>query len=127
MVLSNKSFRNLLLIAYLLLVIPYSIYKFSTSHINSVISEGGHLRWNFFYLPPFFIVVWLFFFLISFVCEKKWFGLFFALIILIIAFINYNKDNTMWSMWCWGINSAMIYYSFYLLIFLPFSEKMSIC
>jgi hypothetical protein len=127
MLLSNEQMRNLLLIAYLLLAIPFSIYEFSTLHISSAISEGGHLRWKFFNMTPIFILVWLFFYLISFVYDKKWFGLFFAIIILIIAFINYEKDNTIWTMWCWGVNSVMIYYAAYLLIYLPFLEKNEIC
>ena len=65
--------------------------------------------------------------LFSFVYEKKWFGFMFALITLFISFLNYRKDNTMWSMWCWSVNSMMIYYAIYLLIYLPFLEKNDIC
>jgi len=62
MIITNIQLRNLLLISYLLLVIPFSIYKFSTNHIHSVVSEGGHLIWNFFNIPPILWIVWLFFF-----------------------------------------------------------------
>ena len=62
-----------------------------------------------------------------FVYEKKWVGLIFGLTTLIIAILNYTKDQTMWSMWCWSVNSIMIYYAIYLLIYLPFLEKMDIC
>jgi len=127
MILTNIKLRNVLLISYLSLAFPYSIYKFSNSNIHSVISESGHLRWKFFDTSPVIWIGWLFFFLFSFVYEKNWIGLFFGLITLIIAFLNYTKDHTMWSMWCWGVNSVMIYYAFYLLIYLPFLEKMNIC
>jgi len=127
MIVTNTQLRNLLLISYLLLAIPYSIYKFSNTHIYSEISEGGHLRWNFFYLNPIVLIGWFFFFLFSFVYEKKWVGLIFGLTTLIIAILNYTKDQTMWSMWCWSVNSIMIYYAIYLLIYLPFLEKMDIC
>ena len=127
MILTNVKLRNVLLIFYLSLAVPYSIYKFSNSNIHSVISESGHLRWKFFDTSPIIWMGWLFFFLFSFVYEKNWIGLFFGLITLIIAFLNYTKDHTMWSMWCWGVNSVMIYYAFYLLIYLPFLEKMNIC
>jgi len=127
MILTNVKLRNVLLIFYLSLAVPYSIYKFSNSNIHSVISESGHLRWKFFDTSPVIWMGWLFFFLFSFVYEKNWIGLFFGLITLIIAFLNYTKDHTMWSMWCWGVNSVMIYYAIYLLIYLPFLEKMNIC
>ena len=127
MIITNLQLRNLLLISYLLLVIPYSIYKFSTNHIHSVVSEGGHLIWNFFNIPPILWVVWLFFFLFSFIYEKKWIGIIFGLITLFIAVINYKNDHTMGSMWCWSVNSIMIYYAIYLLLYLPFLEKTKVC
>lgn len=127
MILSNIKIRNLLLLLYLLLVIPYSIDKFLNKNIHSVISESGHLRWKFFDTAPIIWFCWLFFFLFSFIYEKKYIGIIFGLITLFITFINYKNDHTMWSMWCWSINSIMIYYAFYLLLILPFVEKMNIC
>ena len=127
MIISNIKVRNLLLLFYLLLAVPYSIYKFFTKHIHTVISENGHLKWKFFEATPLIWITWLFFFLFSFVYEKKYFGLIFGLITLFISFINYKNDHTIDSMWCWSVNSIMIYYAFYLLIYLPFLEKMNIC
>jgi hypothetical protein len=127
MIISNIKVRNLLLLFYLLLAVPYSIYKFFTKHIHTVISENGHLNWKFFEITPLIWSGWLFFFLFSFVYEKKYFGLIFGLITLFISFINYKNDHTIDSMWCWSVNSIMIYYAFYLLIYLPFLEKSNIC
>uniref|UniRef100_A0A6C0EW38 Uncharacterized protein n=1 Tax=viral metagenome TaxID=1070528 RepID=A0A6C0EW38_9ZZZZ len=127
MILSNIQLRNILLFVYLLLAIPFSIYKFSTKHIHSIISKRGHLDWKFFEATPIIWITWLFFFVFSFIYEKKWFGIIFAIVALIITFINYKNDNTAWSMWCWIVNSIMIYYAFYLLIYLPFLEKSIIC
>jgi hypothetical protein len=127
MILTNIHMRNLFLISYLLLAIPFSIYKFSTKNIYSEKSESGHLRWKFFDISPIVWFIWLFFFLFSFAYEKKWLGIIFGLITLFIACINYKNDNTFGSMWCWIVNSIMIYYAAYLLIYLPFLEKSSIC
>jgi len=124
---TNIQLRNILLLSYLLLTIPYSIYKFSTKRMYSSISKTGHLKWNFFSSSPIIWIIWLFFFLFSFVYEKYWFGFFFGLITLIITVINYKNDNTIGSMWCWIVNSVMIYYVFYLLMVLPFLEKNIIC
>ena len=127
MILSNKPLRNKLLLAYLLLAIPYSIYNFYTKHIYSEISKSGHLKWKTFYIPPIVWSVWLFFFIFSFIYNKQWFGIVFSLFTLLITIINYHNDDTMGSMWCWVSNSVMIYYAFYLLIYLPFLEKKNIC
>ena len=124
---TNLQLRNMLLSSYLLLAFPYSIYKFYTKHLHSTVSENGHLRWNFFDPSPIILVTWFFFFLFSFVYEQKWFGLFFGLISLLIIFINYQNDRTVWSVWCWSVNLIMVYYAVYLLVFLPFLEKMFIC
>jgi len=127
MLLSNIELRNILLISYLLLAIPYSIYKLSIQRVHSVVGESGHLQWNFFNTTPIIWIVWLFFFLFSFIYQKHWFGIIFGIVSLIIFFINYKNDHTMWSMWCWAVNSCFIYYAAYLLVFLPFIEKGSIC
>lgn len=123
MILSNKQLRNKLLFLYLLLAIPYSIYKFSTKHIHSVISKREHLRWKFFETNPIIWIIWLFFFVFSFIYEKRWNGIIFAIIALIITIINYSNDHTVGSMWCWVVNSIMIYYVTYLLMYLPFLKK----
>ena len=127
MILQNIELRNLLLASYLLVAIPYSIYKFSTNHIHTVVSKCGHLKWIAFQNPSIVWVVWLFFFLFSFVHQRIWGGLLFAFITLLISFLNYINDKTMASMWCWSVNSIMIYYAIYLLIYLPFLEKQKIC
>jgi hypothetical protein len=128
MILSNIPLRNILLMAYLPLAIIYSIYNFSTKYIHSVVSKNGHLIWNFWgwFTNKHTEIVWLFFLLFSWVYEKKWTGIIFGFTTLILSFINYNSGNTIWSMWCWLINSIMIYFAIYLLIYLPFLEKMVI-
>ena len=128
LILSNIQLRNTLLFLYLLLAIPFSIYKFSTRYVHSVISKSGHLEWKFVETTPFILIIWLFFFLFSIIYEKKWIGVIFAIVTLIISFINHKNDATVvGSMWCWVVNSIMIYYAFYLLIYLPFLEKSKIC
>lgn len=127
-ILSNIQLRNVLLILYSSLAIPFSIYNFySTKNIHSVISKRGHLKWNFFHITPIIWLIWLFFFMFVFIYEKIWFGIVFGIIPLVISFINYRNDDTVETMWCWSVNSLMIYYAIYLLIYLPFLEKSSIC
>jgi len=108
MLVTNIQLRNLLLVSYLLMAIPVSIYEFSTKHFHSVVSEGGYLKWKFFQPTPIiwvvFWVVWLFFFLFSFIYEKKWFGLIFALVTLINVYINYKMDQTFLIFFCLILN-----------------------
>ena len=126
MIITNTHLRNILLLSYSILAIPYLIYKLITQNIRSVKSTNGHLSWKFDIHNVVFII-WLMFFLFSFVYERKWYLILFALVTLMIAYINYINHNTMASMWCWFINSFMIYYVGYLLFYLPFLEKMKIC
>lgn len=133
MIINNIKVRNLLLFIYLLFSIPYLLYNFSsTKHIYSTVSKNGHLIWNFFgnrksIFLWFFWSFWLFFFLFSLFYEKFYFGFLFGIITLLISLINYINDDTIGSMWCWVVNSIMIYYAFYLLIYLPFLEKSKLC
>jgi hypothetical protein len=127
MLVTNIPLRNSLMGAYLLGVIPYSIYNFTVKHVNSVISKEGHLQWNFFTADIFVWIFWLFFFFFAFVYEGKWFGFLFGVIMLLIVYINYKNDRTIDSMWCWGANSFLLVCMIYLLIVLPFYEKAGLC
>lgn len=127
MIITNIQLRNILLFSYLFITIPFSIYKFSTNHVESTISTNGHLIWKFFGRSPIIWITWLFFFLFSLVYERKWFLFIFGVLTLFIVYINYKNSNTLGSMWCWSVNSMMIYYAAYLLLYLPFLEKTSIC
>ena len=119
MLISDIKIRNTIIAIYTVLAAPYSIYKFSTENVHSVVSDG-HLQWKFFNIH---IVFWLFFFLFGFVYEKYWVLIGLAVFLLLIVYYNHVKHNTAGSMWCWAVNSIMIYYAFYLLFYLPFKEK----
>ena len=127
MLISNIALRNILLLVYLLLSVPFTIYKFSTKPINSMRSENGHLRWNFLNLTPLMAIIWGFFFLFGLAHEKKWKGLILAFVLLSVSIYSYYKNKTVASMWCWLANSVMIYYALYLLIYLPYCENDQVC
>ena len=127
MLLQNIQLRNLLIFTYLAFVIPFSMYKFSTKHIHSVLSKQGHLNWMFFGTNPITFLLWLFLLLFVFFYEKIWIGILFGLISFLVVFINFANDKSVGSIWCWSINLIMIYYAFYLLLYLPFLEKRLSC
>jgi hypothetical protein len=123
MILSNISLRNHLILAYSVLFAPYFIYKFLTNNMKSSVSERGHLVWFFFDTNVLLFLGWLFFFLFSFIYTRNFHGFLFGIVLFLISYYNYYKDKTIGSMWCWVVNSVMIYYAGYLLLYLPFCEN----
>lgn len=123
MMISNVSLRNNLLVAYLVFFIPYFTYKFITNNMKSQVSNRGHLVWLFIDTNLLLFMGWLFFFLFSFIYTQNFYGFLFGIVLFIISYYNYYKDKTIGSMWCWVVNSSMIYFAFYLLMYLPFCEK----
>ena len=123
MMLSNINLRNKMLFTYLPIFMTYFIYKFATNKMVSRISSNGHLTWLFFDTKIKLVFFgWLFFFLFSLIYEKRYNELIFGLMCLLISCVNYYQDKTISSMWCWAVNSAMIFYAGYLLLYLPFRE-----
>jgi len=123
MTVSNVSLRNNLLVTYLVFFIPYFTYKFITNNMKSQVSNRGHLEWLFFDTNMPLFMGWLFFFLFSFIYTQNFYGFLFGIVLFLISYYNYYKDRTIGSMWCWVVNSSMIYFAFYLLMYLPFCEK----
>jgi hypothetical protein len=127
MLLSNEKLKYNMLLVYLVLAIPFAVYRLTTKRMYSVVSPGGHLQWKFLtrhdvgYEVVLFWV-WLFFFLFSFFYNKNYFAFGFGFIMLLISIWNYYQDNSVESMWCWVVNSIFLFYAFYLLVYLPFSQ-----
>ena len=124
--LPDISLRNNLLVMYLVFFIPYFTYKFINNDMKSQISNKGHLEWLFFDTNMLLFSGWLFFFLFSFVYNRSIGVLLFGIVLFCISWYNYYKDKTIGSMWCWIVNSSMIYYGCYLLLYLRFCER-SLC
>lgn len=124
MLISDKVVQQSLLLIYLICMIPIAVYRFMTKKINSTVSKLGHLQWNMLLykskLDRVLLVLWFIFFLFPLFYEGKKYGFLFGLITLLIVSYNYYNDGTVGSMWCWVVNSIMIYYAVYLLFYLPF-------
>ena len=125
MLITNNAVRTNILSLYLVLTIPLTIYRLFTKKINSTVSPLNHLKWNFILyensiIEKIFFLVWFIFFLFPLFYEGKTLGFLFGLLTFIIILYNYYKDKTVGSMWCWVVNSLMLYYAGYLLLYLPF-------
>ena len=129
MLVKSLQLKQNMIIFYLILALPYLFYKIVYTHINSTVTHLGHLQWNF-NVNLIIWFIWLFFLFFSFFYNGYYFNSIIGiigLILLIIVTYNYYYDNSLGSMWCWVINSIMIYYAGYLLLYLPFCEKNRIC
>lgn len=125
LLITNKKVQQSMLFIYLLLMVPFVSYRFMTRKIHSTVSKLGHLKWNMLIdnknpLDAIAMLFWFIFFLFPLFYEKKIYGFLFGLITLLIIGYNYYKDKTIGSMWCWVVNSVMLYYAGYLLFYLPF-------
>jgi hypothetical protein len=125
LLINNDIIRKRLLYVYLLFIIS-SLYKLNINKINSGVSKLGHLQWNTKLFSDnnkndlVFTFIWTCFFLFPLFYEKYNFSFIFGLLTFMVIIYNFYKDNSVSSMWCWIVNSIMIYHAAYLLVYLPF-------
>lgn len=123
---SNKNMKNILLFSYLGLMIPFGLINYN-KNLYSTITSNKHLNWNIINyknnVAKIIGLAWLFFFLFPLFYEGQKLGFAFGLLTLLIIAYNYITDNSVESIWCWFVNSIMIYYAGYLLFYLPFVKK----
>ena len=125
MTLKNISLRTNMLIAYCIPFFSYFIYKLNTTEFKTVVAENGHLKWEWGHFEGSkFIVLffWLFFLFFSLFVNKKYLGLGYVIVLLLLTLYSYHSSGTFGSLWCWSANTLMIYYAIQLLIIIPFNE-----
>lgn len=119
--LPEATLRTVLMVAYVALVGGH-IFSNLNRNIHSEVSKSGHLQWWFLKTPDAVSMVWLFFFLFSFVYNKMWWGVVFAILTIGFSMYTYAKDKTISTMWCWMANGYMLLLAVYLLVWLPYAE-----
>jgi len=125
MLLTNTKTLNILLSLYLFIAVPFASYIFFYDKKYSNITKNNHLDWSITNIFPknisiFIALIWLCFFLFP-LCNIKYFYRFlFGFLTLLVIAYNYYNDQSLASMWCWVVNSLMLYYATYLLFYLPF-------
>ena len=126
LMLKNEFTRNALLTTYTIPAFAYFIYKVITQrNFNTTVTPTGHLRWNWLNQDKNKLLglIWFFFLYFSVFSNKQYYtagGI--TLALLAISYYSYSKEGSYGSLWCWSINSLMIYYAIKLLIVLPYKE-----
>lgn len=113
--LNNIYLRNKLIGVYFIPTFIYILYQIKTKHIYTSISKLGHLKWNWTYNSSklysiLIYIFYLFFLYISLFINKYYFGIIISLPLFIIMYYLYYTDGSAGSLWCWSINTVMVYY-----------------
>jgi hypothetical protein len=117
--------KRFLMISYLLIMIPFGLFNYN-KNVYSTLTKNGHLKWNLVNNDNTFSKIkfsWFFFFLFPLFYQKHNLGLMFGLLTLAIVSYNYINDGSVESIWCWIVNTIMLYYAGYLLFYLPYFSK----
>ena len=125
MLLKDIDLRNKMLTLYVIPAFSYFIYEFSNKDFLTSVSKVGHLKWDWVDLTGnkrILLIAWLFFLFFSIFYNKYYLVLVYTVALLIISLYSYLKDGSFGSLWCWSINSLMLFYAIKLLVFLPYKE-----
>jgi len=126
MLLNDYNLRNKMLFIYVVPTVLYFFNQVFTKKFETTVSKNGHLKWNWFNLTGYrqiLFVFWLFFLFFSLFINKHYLGLTYTIILLIITLYSYSNSGSFGSLWCWSINSLMIFYAIKLLVILPYKEN----
>jgi hypothetical protein len=123
--LKDIDLRNKMLTLYVIPAFSYFIYEFTNKDFFTVVSKTGHLKWEWIDLSGnkrILLIAWLFFLFFSIFYNKYYLALTYTVALLIISLYSYLKDGTFGSLWCWSINSLMLFYAIKLLVILPYKQ-----
>lgn len=116
----DKNLLFPLLIGYSLFVV-YILSRWNTIDFRTIKSSNGHLSWKWLDFPVIGILIWMFFFFISFIINKTYLYLISGLIIVIACYVLFHETQTWGSLWCWISNAVAI-----ILLYLVFSKDICI-
>jgi branched-subunit amino acid ABC-type transport system permease component len=123
--LKDIELRNKMLTLYIIPAFSYFIYEFTSKDFLTVVSKTGHLKWDWVDVSGnkrILLIAWLFFLFFSIFYNKYYLALVYTVALLIISLYSYLKDGSFGSLWCWSINSLMLFYAIKLLVILPYKQ-----
>jgi hypothetical protein len=125
MLLKDITLRNKMLTIYGIPAFSYFIYEATSKDFLTEVSKYGHLKWNWVNLngnKQILFWGWLFFLFFSIFYNKQYLSFVYTLALLIISLYSYTKDGSYGSLWCWSINSLMLFYAIKILVILPYTQ-----
>jgi hypothetical protein len=125
MLVKDIDLRNKLVMLYSIPAFSYFIYKVSTRDFLTEVTRSGHLKWDWIHLngnKQILFIGWLFFLFFSILYNKLYLGFTYTVALLLISLYSYTKEGSFGSLWCWSINSVMLFYVIKLLVILPYKE-----
>jgi hypothetical protein len=131
LLLTNSKLRNILLLCYSIPAIFFLYYNLIYTKIYTTISKSGHLSWkwtdynNSLLLEIFVKAFYLFFLFFSLLYNKYYKSLALLFAFFIINYFFY-KDGSSGSIWCFFVNSIMVYFLCQILFILPGEEIIEI-
>ena len=126
--LKNGTERNKLLTFYLIPATLYMMYKTIYGKFYTKVSKSGHLAWVWGELYgnkviSFIIhIFYLFFLYYALVKNKNYYAIILSGLLLAITYYSFYKDGSAGSLWCWSINSLMLFFAIKLLVILPYKQ-----
>ena len=114
-----------LYVAVFVIVFGYKLFS-NTIDFTTTVGQNGHLNWNWNDLHGAEYMISVLYFVVCFsaVFVLPWITMYFLLLLLLSVFIYGNTFN---SMWCWIVNSVMLFFLIKILFVLPFKEYRALC
>jgi len=125
MMLKNNILKMKMIAIYSIPAFTYFIYQLKYHNFYTEVSKSGHLKWvwsipnNKISIP---VIFYLYFLMYSVFKNKHYLLITYSIALLLLSYYLYVKDDTVTSIWCWSVNTLMLYFAFKLLILLPFNE-----
>ena len=126
LILKDDNLKYKLITIYSLVAFSYFIYQNYDHKMITIVSKSGHLAWKWAEFSGYTKILYLLWFVTAFYSlfvNKYYEAIIYAFILIFISYYSYHKDGSAGSLWCWSLNSIMLYYAFKLLIWLPFKEN----
>ena len=122
------SIKKILFSFYFILLIIVSLYKHYYNPIKFIttVASDGHLNWKWVKLNSYEQILFIGYLIILSTLFIKYPMM--TIFIILFFFYSYFKyDTSFGSMWCWIINSLLLYFIIKILFILPYNEYNKLC
>jgi hypothetical protein len=123
LLLNNIPLRNKLLLAYAIPAFSFAIYNIFSTKIHTALSPSGHLSWKWTgYKHKLLTIPFYLFFLFFSLVYNKYYNSLLILLLFFVFIYYFGKDGSYGSIWCFSVNSTVLYFLLQVLIVMPYYE-----